>query len=521
MRLLLAWLIVFLPFAPAIQNPGLECAGGGYVPQTGIRGNVPAGWTARLLSGDPTIDSARGFFLGSYCASGWVEHLEGDDALVMAAQDIETPPVPGKSFDAMIYQQVSVQPGTAYSLSAWMVSFCGGSFSNPNDCPSGYYMAKWLGIDPAGGTDPDAPGVVWTENRQNFTESRWVNLRLGATAQADKVTVFARIRSPFQHHGNHALIDGVSLLQAPTAHFDDMPAQVTGQTALIQWEGALSPDIRAVPGGTYKLAFDVQYRLEGSGTWQDWVSDESAGSRQFTVAVPNTVYRFRVRALAEQPSGSHGAWPNHRYPGDWVESAPVSFVDHPPLASDDTAITDENSSLEILVLANDSDPDAGQRLAIWSVGPAQHGTATADGSAVLYQPELDFYGSDVFTYTVSDGWLLSQPATVSVTVTHVDQAPRVPGARTRLNGAGESVNLPLQTYDPEGEPVSVRAEGLPPGLALDCAQDVITGTLPLDAVGVYPVTIVASDPGRTTTVTFDWWVVSQVWRCRLPALIRR
>ena len=142
--------------------------------------------------------------LHSNCANRGVEKLEGDDALVMAAQDLETPPVPGKPFDALVYQQVAVTPGTSYSLSAWMVSFCGGT-SNPSDCPSGYYIAKMFGVDPSGGTDPNAASVIWTEDRQNFNRARWVNLDLVATAQSSTMTVFARIRSPFQHHGNFGL----------------------------------------------------------------------------------------------------------------------------------------------------------------------------------------------------------------------------------------------------------------------------------------------------------------------------
>jgi hypothetical protein len=55
----------------------------------------------------------------------------------------------------------------------------------PNDCPAGYYIAKMRGLDPTGGTDPQAASVIWVEDRRNFTESRWANLRLGATAQSD------------------------------------------------------------------------------------------------------------------------------------------------------------------------------------------------------------------------------------------------------------------------------------------------------------------------------------------------
>lgn len=182
------------PHAPDLANPGMEC-NQGYHPQPGIRGLVPDGWTAVLLDGRPELNSTRTYFAGSCGGSGFIERIEGEDSLVMLSEDIETPPLPGKPFDAVVYQRATVTPGVAYSLSAWMVSLCGGS-AMPNDCPPGVYMAKMLGIDPSGGTNPLAPGVVWIEDRRNFTESRWANLRLGATAQSNAITLFARIRSP-------------------------------------------------------------------------------------------------------------------------------------------------------------------------------------------------------------------------------------------------------------------------------------------------------------------------------------
>ncbi|MCC7352447.1 MAG: hypothetical protein IT330_01725 [Anaerolineae bacterium] len=311
------------PAAPAVQNPGLECSQG-YDAQAGLSGLIPRGWTARLLNGAPTLHSARIFFTGGCHNSNWVEHLEGADALVFLAQDIETPPLPGKPFDAVIYQRVATTPGTAYSLSAWMVSLCGGSFNNPNDCPPGYYMAKMLGIDPLGGTNPLAASVVWMEDRRNFNESRWANLRLAATAQSATITLFVRINSPFRWHGNHAFADAISLVRAPTAYFVGLPARARNQ-ATIRWNGAQSPDVLAIPGGTYQLRFDVQFRVGDDGPWQDWRTDQPAGSALFQVDTHVRRIYFRVRARAEQPPDSGGVFPNHRYPGVWSVPALITF----------------------------------------------------------------------------------------------------------------------------------------------------------------------------------------------------
>jgi hypothetical protein len=317
------------PQAPALTNPGFECSQG-YSPQPGINGLVPDGWTAVLLDGRPELNSTRTYFAGSCGDSGFIERIEGEDSMVFLSEDIETPPLPGKPFDALVYQRATVTPGVAYSVSSWMVSLCGGS-AMPNDCPSGTYMAKMLGIDPTGGTNPLAASVVWIEDRRNFTESRWANLRLGATAQSNVITLFARIRSPFRWHGAHAFVDAFSLVQAPTAQFVNLPSSVQGSVVTVRWQGSLGPDIPAIPGGTHQLIFDVQQRQAGQTTWSDWQVGQPAGQVTFSAGAfqGTRTYEFRLRARAEQPEGGPGAWPNHRYPGDWSQPASVTFVNMP------------------------------------------------------------------------------------------------------------------------------------------------------------------------------------------------
>jgi hypothetical protein len=313
-----------IPSAPALTNSGFECAQG-YSPQPGVQGQIPNGWTALRLAGNPELNSARVYFTGSCANTAFVEHLEGEDSMVFLSEDIETPPLPGKPFDAVIYQQTAVTPGVTYSLSGWMVSLCGGSAA-PSDCPQGHYIAKMLGIDPTGGVNPLAPSVIWVEDLRNFTESRWANLRLAVAAQTNSITVFGRIRSPFQWHGAHAFVDAFSLVQAPTAQFVNLPSAVPGAQVTVRWQGSLGPDIPAIPNGSYQLLFDVQQRPVGQTAWRDWQVGQAAGQAVFAAGCLATpAVEFRLRARAEQPEGGNGAWPNHRYPGVWSQPVSVTF----------------------------------------------------------------------------------------------------------------------------------------------------------------------------------------------------
>ena len=94
-----------------------------------------------------------------------------------------------------------------------------------------------------------------------------------------------------------------------------------------------------------------------------------------------------------------------------------------PNAVNDTAVTAEDTPVTINVLANDTDPN-GDVLTVVSVNPPAHGSATIqNGTTVRYVPELNFFGSDSFTYTADDGRGGTDTATVSVNVTPVNDPP--------------------------------------------------------------------------------------------------
>ncbi|MBS3733772.1 MAG: cadherin-like domain-containing protein, partial [Phycisphaerae bacterium] len=91
-------------------------------------------------------------------------------------------------------------------------------------------------------------------------------------------------------------------------------------------------------------------------------------------------------------------------------------VNQAPTASDDSAGTTEGTAVTIDVLANDSDPDAGDTLTVDSVTQGANGSVTNNGSDVTYTPDAGFTGTDTFDYTAADGNGGFDTATVTVTV---------------------------------------------------------------------------------------------------------
>jgi hypothetical protein len=71
----------------------------------------------------------------------------------------------------------------------------------------------------------------------------------------------------------------------------------------------------------------------------------------------------------------------------------------------------------------------------------QHGELAGSAPTLTYRPAADYFGTDAFQFTASDGTHLSTPALIGVTVTPVNDAPRFTGAAdvTALRNAGPVV----------------------------------------------------------------------------------
>ena len=123
----------------------------------------------------------------------------------------------------------------------------------------------------------------------------------------------------------------------------------------------------------------------------------------------------------------------------------VSNVNEAPTAVNDTATTDEDQSVRIDVLANDTDPDTERAALRVSVGRQPlNGTARVESDrTITYTPNANFAGENSFTYSVSDG-SLSDDGSVTVTVEAVNDAPAfaaVPAARSVPEDAEADANV--------------------------------------------------------------------------------
>ena len=101
----------------------------------------------------------------------------------------------------------------------------------------------------------------------------------------------------------------------------------------------------------------------------------------------------------------------------------IASVEDAPMAVNDVFTVEEDGVFEGSVLDNDTDGDGDPLTAALVAGP-ENGSLTfnIDGT-FTYAPDADFNGTDSFTYIANDGDQDSAPATVTITVSPVNDAP--------------------------------------------------------------------------------------------------
>ena len=140
----------------------------------------------------------------------------------------------------------------------------------------------------------------------------------------------------------------------------------------------------------------------------------------------------------------------------------VTGTNDGPVAVNDTATTAEDTAVSISVLTNDTDLD-GDTLSVSAVAMPAHGSAVINpDKTIAYTPAANYHGADSFSYAISDGNGGLATATVSVTVTTVNDGPvAVNDTATTAEDTAVGITVLTNDSDADGDTLSVSAVTAP------------------------------------------------------------
>jgi hypothetical protein len=354
------------------------------------------------------------------------------------------------------------------------------------------------------GSDPDGDGLTWTA----------IGLPAGVSIDSGSGVISGTLT--FVSAGSHGVTvratdDGSpSLFDETTFVWDvantNRAPVVTNPGDRSDAEGAViavgvvgsDPDSNALTWSATGLPAGVSIDA-GSG--------EISGTLSYTAAGPHTV---TVRATDD---------------GSPVLSTEVSFTwtvldtNRVPVVA---AVADQGDAegTVISLPAVGSDPD-GDTLS-WSA-TGLPGGLTIDASSGLISGTIDFdstgFHSVVVRATDDGSPSLFTEVTFTWAVANTNRAPVILDPGMQTTNEGSVVSVAISASDPDGDDIGFSAIGLPPGLSIDSASGLITGTLGFTLDDSYPVTVWVIDNGtppagsRTSFV----WAIGEVNRA--PSLV--
>ncbi|HEX8702167.1 MAG TPA: Ig-like domain-containing protein, partial [Myxococcaceae bacterium] len=165
-----------------------------------------------------------------------------------------------------------------------------------------------------------------------------------------------------------------------------------------------------------------------------------------------------------------------------------------PSASAQSVTTAEDTPVPVTLTGTDQD---GEPLTFTVTTPPTRGTLSGTPPALTYTPSRDFHGTDSFTFTASDARFTSARATVSITVTPVNDTP-VATARSLTVNEDSSLSVTLLATDADGDPLTFALGTQPAHGTLSGTPPALTYTPAADYIGPDSFTFTASDATTTS-----------------------
>ena len=173
----------------------------------------------------------------------------------------------------------------------------------------------------------------------------------------------------------------------------------------------------------------------------------------------------------------------------------ITTVNDAPTASAQSVSGNEDAAQTITLAGSDAEGDA---LTYALATNPSNGTSTLSGNVVTYTPNTNYNGSDSFTFTVSDAELTSTPATISITVTAVNDAPTA-AVQSASGNEDEAQEITLAGNDADGDALTYALATNPSNGTSTLIGNVVTYTPNTNYNGSDNFTFTVSDAEYTSS----------------------
>jgi hypothetical protein len=208
-----------------------------------------------------------------------------------------------------------------------------------------------------------------------------------------------------------------------------------------------------------------------------------------------------------------------------VADAPLSWVPNPPtfswsngpahpapsLTNPGNQTNAEGNHVSLQIVGSDPDGDSVTYSAVGlPKGLSISGSGLISGTVDTFASTGGVNGSGTYYVTVvaADGHGGSTSTSFNWLITHTDVGPTLANPGNQSSIEGDSPWFLLSASDPDGDPLTYGATGLPPGVTVDPQTGQVSGMISYTAAAnsPYTVTATATDGSVVASQTFTWTV---------------
>lgn len=182
----------------------------------------------------------------------------------------------------------------------------------------------------------------------------------------------------------------------------------------------------------------------------------------------------------------------------------------PPEAQSQSIAVLEDDSTSIILSATDLDGDT---LTYTITSNPSHGILSGIAPNLTYTPNSNYSGIDLFTFRANDDHANSNTATISITITPVNDAPVLLAIGNKQVNEGQTLTFAISATDMDGDTLFYSVQNRPTNLSL--TNQTFTFTPNYTQAGTYNVTFIVSDGELTDSETIII-IVTDVYQPSIP-----